>query len=297
VNRNGVYRGVAPCAPVGASRGSLTRWASFTGEWLERQGIGMYSGYDLRSAGVVVGMDMNFSRSTFGGIAFGYDNAHQSFQTIRADNSIDAFRTALYGGIRSGSIFADGYFGYTKNWNKTCRDINVGTFNETARSKFDDGMFSLGMEVGRKLSFGRTNLTPSIGLHYINLSTPTITESGAGDANLLVHSHEYNSLRIPVGATLSRDIVGGRMTWTPEARVFYVREMADASVRTGTSFATVSSVPFYAESGSWGCNSGRFGLGLNAQLSNRLNVRVDYDYEVYDHTTADAFTATLGVKW
>ena len=297
-DRNGIFLGQSPCDPCGGVPAKWNRWGTFSGDWLERKSVGSYSGYNLRGAGVVAGIDRNISRNSFGGVAFAYDNANQNFKTIRSNNQIDAFRTVFYGGVKNGKAYADGYVGYTKNWNKTRRDINIGTFEGTARSKFDDDMFSTGFELGRKLSFGNGRVTPSIGLHYINLSSPKVTESGAGDANLLVHSGSYNSLRLPIGVKLSQDNVGyGGIVWTPEARMFYIRELADASVRTGTSFAAVSSVPFYAESGNWGRNSARLGVGLNAALSDWLNFRIDYDYEVYDHTTANWFGTTLGVRW
>jgi len=293
---SGVYRGVAPCSAVGTSR-SLNSWAAFTGDWLERKSVGENSGYNLRSAGVALGIERNISRNLFGGVAFGYDNAYQNFTSIRSNNQIDAFRTALYGGWRNRDVYIDGYAGYTKNWNKTRRDIDFAGFSGVARSKFDDDVFSTGFEIGRSFFNDRSSLTPSIGLHYMHLSSPNVKENGAGDADLIIHSSRYNSLRMPIGAKLSRDIFGGGIIWTPEARAFYVREFADASVRTGTSFAAVSSVPFYAESGNWGRNSARLGAGLNAQLSNWLNFRVDYDYEVFQHTSASWFGTSLGVRW
>ena len=131
----------------------------------------------------------------------------------------------------------------------------------------------------------------------LNTALLYVGSSGTGNANLLVRSGNYNSLRMPVGAKLSQDFWSGGIIWTPELRAFYIREMADASVRTGTSFATAPGIPFYAESGKWGRNSGRFGAGMNAQLSNWLNFRVDYDYEVYDHTATNELSATLGVRW
>jgi uncharacterized protein with beta-barrel porin domain len=315
---DGVYRGQSPCARAYNTRAgdfvaeSWNRWGAFAGDWLERKSVGTASGYDLRSAGVVVGMDRKFSRNAFGGIAFGYDNAYQNFTSIQSNNQIDMFRTALYGGVRNGRTYTDGYVGYTKNWNKTRRDIPL--LAATARSKYEDDIFSTGFEVGRRLSSGDVRLTPSIGLHYVHLSSPDITETGAGVANLHVAAQSYDSLRMPIGARLSRPIESrglcprifsfdsatkspALVIWTPEVRAFYIREFADASVRTSTAFDAVRGVPFFAESGNWGRNSGRFGAGLNAGLADWLNVRVDYDYEVYDHTATNAFSATLGVKF
>jgi len=103
---------------------------------------------------------------------------------------------------------------------------------------------------------------------------------------------------MPLGAKIARDIFGAKgIVWPPEARAFYTREFADASVRTSTAFANAASVPFYAESGNYGRNSGRFGVGLNASVSQNVTSRIDYDYKVYDHTTVSEFGGTLAVRW
>ena len=91
--------------------------------------------------------------------------------------------------------------------------------------------------------------------------------------------------------------MGGGIVWSPEVRAFYVREMADDSARARISFAGVRDVSFESGSGQWGRNSARLGIGLGAMVSSRLNARLDYDVEVYNHTTADTFSATLGVMW
>ena len=170
-NRSGIYRGIAPCDPcsapcnnsIGTSFGTLNRWASFTGGWQERSNLGDFSGYSLRSTGIIAGFDRKVSRNAFAGIAFGYDNAYQKFDTIPANNQMNIFRTILYGGIKSGTTYADGYAGYTKNWHKTRRDITIDTFEAIAQSKYHDNLLSTGFEIGRRLPSG---LTPSIGLHY-----------------------------------------------------------------------------------------------------------------------------------
>jgi hypothetical protein len=76
-----------------------------------------------------------------------------------------------------------------------------------------------------------------------------------------------------------------------------VREFGDDSVKRQTAFDRVQEVTFNAESGKWGRNSGHFGVGLNAKLTERVNFRFDYDFEIYNHTSAGVASAALGVKW
>ena len=85
--------------------------------------------------------------------------------------------------------------------------------------------------------------------------------------------------------------------WKTELRAFYVRELGDASTRAVTSFDGVRDVRFVAESGNLGRNSGRIGASVGTQLMHRLDIRIDYDCEVYEHSTSSEFGATLGVKW
>jgi len=288
--------------------GEWNRWATLTGDWRERKNIGLYSGYDLRMAGVAVGFDRHIERNTLVGLAFGYDNAFQDFRTIRSQNTMDSFRAVLYKGWWNGNHFANAYAGYTRNEHQTRRNIDINntlqgdTFSAVARSKYGDNMFSTGFEFGRELSSG---LAPSLGMHYIYSSNPNVTETGSGVANLHVHGGNYHSLRMPMGAKWSRtlhNITGDHdITWTPELRAFYVRELADDSARVRTSFDSVREVSFAAESGKWGRDSARLGAGLETCWvtghADRLSFRLDYDCELYKHTTTNTLAATVGVNW
>ena len=50
-------------------------------------------------------------------------------------------------------------------------------------------------------------------------------------------------------------------------------------------------------SGKLGRNSGRFGAGVTAVLSDRMDVRVNYDFEVFDHTSTNEFGVVMGLYW
>jgi outer membrane autotransporter protein len=283
---------------------SHSRWTAFTGDWQNRHNIGPYSGYDMRSVGFIHASETQISPNHFGGTALAYDNVYQKFDTIQSACRMDIFRLAFYGGSRRGNFSSDSYIGYTRNWSKTQRHIDIpgdlaGTpdFNGIARSRFTNNMFGLGFESRQDLRFGCSRLTPSIGMHYIHLSRLRATETGAEEANLSVNAGHFDSVRFPMGAKLSHELWTGCIVWRPEVRAFYIREVADASVRARTSFNNVHEVPFFADSGKWGRNCGRFGTGLNVQMMDWLSFRIDYDYELYEWTSASEFGITLGVIW
>jgi outer membrane autotransporter protein len=85
--------------------------------------------------------------------------------------------------------------------------------------------------------------------------------------------------------------------WTPEVRAFYAREFGDDSTFVKTSFAVVPDVVFNAGSGKWGRDSVRAGTGLGIQWGNRLGFRLDYDFEVHNHTNSHNLGAVLSFNW
>ena len=89
------------------------------------------------------------------------------------------------------------------------------------------------------------------------------------------------------------------ITWTPEVRAFYVTELGDTSARVRTSFDDnrVRQVRFDAYSGNTGRQSARIGLGVNAQLRHWLHFRLDYDHEIFDHTSVNELGVSLGVRF
>jgi len=248
---------------------------------------------------VAAGVDRVITRKVLLGGAIGYDYGDQHYKEIRSKAQIDAFRTMVYGSWFDGKYYVDAYGGYTKNYYRTKRSIDIGGFSAVARGKYNDDMASVGGEFGRVYNFREFTLTPSIGLHYMTIAyTPTVSETGGDVANLRVEQSGYDSFRVPLGVKASRMFIGRRnVAWTPEVRISYNYEMMDTSARVWTRFKGHDDARFYAESGDWGRNSVRMGTGLGAIVSNRFNFRLDYDFETYNHATVHAVEALLGFQW
>ena len=275
------------------------RWGLVSGEWVERRNVGGFSNYNLQTLGVVVGLDRKITRNMFLGGAVGYDTVLQNFETIRSSNRVDALRTMLYGGWHHHNSFVDSYVGYTKNWHNPERKIDINHFSGVAKSKYDDDLLSVGIVAGHRFFLGETHLLPSIGLHYIRLSTPSITETGARYANLYIEKSDYESLRMPIGARWIREFTFGRgIVFAPELRAFYIGELADTSAQVWTSFVgDRGRHRFAAGSGAWGRSTGRVGVGFVSRIGDRVSFRLDYDYETCQHMATHEFGTTLGVSW
>jgi len=274
------------------------RWGTFTGDYRNRNKFDGFSGYEAASAGLALGVDKAVSALGLFGVAVGYDYVDQNFNHIRSNAEIEAFRAMLYNSWFNGDFYCDTYAGYTKNWYSTHRKIEFPGFPvETVKSKYDDDLGSFGIELGRVWSLGWGMMTPSLGVHYNFISSPTVVEKG-GLARLRVAGSDYHSVRLPIGIKLSRLFPWDHgSVWMPELRAHYIRELANDTVEVRTAFAGAPGVGFAATNGVRGRDNVRVGLGLGFLVANRVNFRLDYDCDIYNNTTANSFGATLGVSF
>lgn len=95
-----------------------------------------------------------------------------------------------------------------------------------------------------------------------------------------------------------RTFTSKRIAWTPEVRAFYVAELADTRAGLNTAFASsMGSGTAFADSGSSGRSGGMFGTGVTTQVTTRLSVGIDYDYEVWEHYDRHNLTGNVTVRW
>ncbi len=284
-------------------------WATVSAESMTRSRVGDYSGYDGDSCGLTVGAEWKFSRCWYGGIALGYDDASQDYLEIDADNDLRAARMSLYGGYVNCCWYGSGHIGYSKDWHDTTRRIRIPGFSTDeydapgfaadARGRYNDNVFSTGIEFGKFYSCYDLNLIPTIGVNYVYVHSPRIEENNADSANLVVNGTSYNSLRMPVGLRTNMDIcLFSGLVLTPEMRLFGVTEWADRSVRRSAYFAeTPEAGVFYSEGGSWGRNGILFGLGLTAQCCCRVTLGFNYDCESWKEYNRHVGSAFLNYRW
>ncbi|MCC8189835.1 MAG: autotransporter domain-containing protein, partial [Planctomycetes bacterium] len=276
-------------------------WAAFTGTWLNRSGVGRYSGSRLEGGGVAVGLDLTTCGRWFFGAGFGYNKARQTFDDLPNRADIEAGHSLLYGGYAGDAWQANAYAGYSKNWHRTRRHIAIGSgaagFAATARARYNDDLFSAGLEADRHFCWDAYTLTPSVGLHYRLLQSPRIAERGGGEAALRVSGRSHTSVRLPVGVRLGRDFGVGCFTWRPEVRAYYTAELADDSSRVQTRFASAPDIPFIAKTGSWGRHTGTFGAGLEGRIREKMTLRLDYEYEVARRAQAHELALTFALTW
>ncbi len=292
---------LAACRPGAASPAPYTIWATASNAWFDRKGKGGYSGFDLESHGFAIGMDRAIGQNVFAGVAFGYNSADQHFDSIRSRAEYDVFHAMVYGGYHNDNWLVDGYLGYGKNWHETRRRISIGepemAFSASPTAKYNDNLFAVGVDAGRNIALCPVVLTPSIGLHYTHLRTPSIAERDGREANLRASASSADTLRLPVGMTAAWEHVVDDVRIRPQVRAFYQAELGEGDATSTTRFASAPRHEFKAKSGKWGRHTGRFGVGVEAAVRDRVSLRLDYDYEVGSRVRSHEVLFNVAVKW
>ncbi len=280
---------------VETMRQSRELWVQFTGGGNFRSAIGKYSAYDMGRFGVATGFEQLITGNFFGGLAFGYDQGMLKLSSLPSSDRLEAFRLSIYGEYHKNDWSTTAYFGYAKNWHNVEREINF--LHETARSKFNDDVLTAGIEVNKTLHWNSVRFIPTIAMSYVNVQSPYVEETGAYPANLYVHGNNYNSLRVPMGVRINSDHVLQRMRFTPEFRLFYIPELAEDRINSVTAFATDPTNAFVVDAGVNGRNGLRVGVGVTAEVTQRISLGIDYDAEIWNGYSRHDVGGNVTVRW
>src|SRR5690606_2427761 len=122
------------------------------------------------------------------GVAFSYgDTDVDSRNANRTKSEIDTYQITLYGDYDlDQSTFINGMLAYSWHDVSTLRHNVGGIAGINARGDFDAHQWTAEASVGRDYAYDSMILTPSLLAHYTHYSADGYTETGAGNASLIV---------------------------------------------------------------------------------------------------------------
>ena len=258
-------------------------WATPTGRYATWNSHGGYYGYDLGNVGIVLGKSWQLGHCRHVGFAVGYDYANLDMRGINQNDEIQALNFAVYGGYNTQDTFFDYQIGFGKNWHDTTR--NFGT------AHYDDNVLSASAMLGRNCGV----FLPSLGVDVVQVWTPVFEESG-GIFALRTAKSDYSSIELPIGFRLTKTYTKSCRTLTPELRAFWVPQLGDQNSSVTTLFAS-GSPNFLVDSGDFGWQHLRLGVGLTAKFNHCWSGSVNYDTALYEGTTRQTLSASLTAKF
>ncbi|SDD54765.1 autotransporter domain-containing protein [Belnapia rosea] len=289
-------RGDTVTPGLGSARGAsgITAWATGLGQ-NARFGAAGGTSFHTSSGGAAVGADMRLNAGFLAGAAVGYSGGRTTSRATGASADVEMLHMVAYGGWTHGRFFVDGQFGLNHADVTTRR--NLGVFRMQARGKGDGWGVNTEIQIGARYELAGWRLQPSLGLRYDELGRDQLTETGGGALALTVRSDELSSLRSMAGARVERRFdLGNGYRLTPTGRLFWTHELADVTTSTTAAFANTNAAMRTASAKS-GRDGAIVGVGANLDLPNGLMAYVNYNAQIRDNTTAQAFTGGLRFAW
>ena len=181
----------------------------------EAQGVDY--GTDLNLYGVSLGADYAFMPELRVGLMFNVGSGDADGQGIASNvsNDFDYWGVGMYAGYNVGNFTVVADLGYSTVDNDVTAASGLADIGELS-SSMDTSIFTIGVTGQYALEFSGVDIKPHAGLRYssLDLDDYTVDSAVAGE----VAGYEADSLSIfsiPVGVTISKDIVAGNWTVKP----------------------------------------------------------------------------------
>ena len=181
----------------------------------EAQGVDY--GTDLNLYGVSLGADYAFMPELRVGLMFNVGSGDADGQGIASNvsNDFDYWGVGMYAGYNVGNFTVVADLGYSTVDNDVTAASGLADIGELS-SSMDASIFTIGVTGQYALEFSGVDIKPHAGLRYssLDLDDYTVDSAVAGE----VAGYEADSLSIfsiPVGVTISKDIVAGNWNVKP----------------------------------------------------------------------------------
>jgi len=259
--------------------------ASGFGGWTTQKSSSGFSGYKYDSQGIAIGVDRMLAESLSIGFAAGFSKGDLKIRDLDYRNKPDILNLALTAAYAHASgFYASAILGYGHAWNKYTVDIDPLFGGGTKTGKHGSDIWSANVELGyvRELP-NDFFLAPSLGLEYSHLRNNGWTESVSDPAVLAPNRFDRsreNNLGIPVGLRANkRFALVNSGVIVPELRASWTGypKRAIPSINAGfegmPGAATMRGVDP-------GRSHWRLGAGLSGRANDRVDFRVNYDFDV-----------------
>lgn len=288
-------RALASPAECGLGGGRI--WGGVFGSWADQDARDRVVGYEHRSGGGALGYERALGREALFGFAAAYTRARTNVDSLRTRYDADVVDVAAYGAYHHQSgLYAKGWLGFGYAWNDYDQNAVTGG---TKRGDFDSQSYTAGLELGYEweLPCG-IGVVPSAGVEYTHYRNQGWDEAAAGStvANRFKSGHA-NVVDIPVGVRLNRvwDLGCGRFV-APEVRVAWVYAAGDHRPTVQSGYSGYAGT-FRQDGANPGRDRWQFGGGLRARLTDRIDARVDYNFETSSGYKGHNLSASVGLSF
>lgn len=300
-DRSVISRRATDNATVGASADDTRAsfWISANYDTVDVDASDGYIGYDIDTLSGYVGFDYLMTDQLLLGIMGGFGDSDVEYDGRSGSGDVDSWQIAGYASFFGSRWFVTVAGGYGALDITSSRDVTFGTVDLTALADYDGEVAFFSAQAGYSVDLGNNGwqLTPEIGIAYVDSDQDGFAETGAGPVNLVVDAFSADSLRLSGQLRLSKAMRTGNNGWVvPYVRVGVAHELEDdlrpitAAFEDTTGAFTVFGRPAAG-------TTALFGAGISGDIASGISLFVDYAGELSGRFSSHNITGGARIRF
>jgi uncharacterized protein with beta-barrel porin domain len=265
-------------------------WAEPYGYVAHTGSSGSFPGDTRSGGGIDGGIGVDFAGGFRIGAAFDVGGTSIAENSVGESASVQLGQVGLYGGWRSGPLFAT--IAGTYGWGSAATEVTPAGLGATTSADYGLWMASASAETGYDIAMGRFTLTPSLGAAYFHVDTGAFTETGSPLA-LTGASDGYDRFKGWLGLKGATTLAIGAGMLDLEAYGRAVAWGGDRQIDLPVSFVG-STTMLEIDGGRTGVFGAELGAGIAYRLAPDAKLYAAYEAELSDRFTAQ--TGSAGIK-
>ena len=252
-------------------------------------------GFGYNTAGFAAGMDYKLTDEVTLGFDSGYSNTAIDLSGSGGKVDVDTFPFGVYGSYHRAHWYLHGLADYSAHLYETKRNLQFGTINRVTHGDTLGHQGNVFFEGGYEYTRGRWSLVPTASIQYTKLWIQRFAETGAESLNLQISDQKADSLQSGLGGRLIYTYKTRGIRIQPQIQITYQHEFAQDS-RIIDARLTQGSEPFQVQTESANRNFGLIMGGVNLELSDALNLNLNYQTNVgQNNFSAHAISAGVNI--
>lgn len=272
-------------------------WGKGYGAFGNRKTEGGVPGYQYTLYGGSFGLDYQFTGRLLLGVTGGCSTGDVDHASLRDSSNVKGTHVGLYGRLDRGEWYLDSVLTYADLGYETQRYVDL--LGETLQGEFGGHAVSGYIEVG--LDWLRVNswtVEPLGSFQFSSLYIDHYVESG-GSSALSYDTQSYESYKGSVGLRVGRQLHrgSGSGSCALQFRARWAHEFGDNRSNVDAHFASDPGVVFAISDAGISRDSAVLGASLDAKLSRRTRLFVDYDTSIGADNTIHVVGGGLEHRW
>lgn len=215
-------------------------WLEGFGSFSEQDNKKGFEGYDSRTWGAILGVDVPVSRDIRLGVGVGYAQTELDGNTFDTDTDIDSYQATAYLGYMPGQWFANAALSYGFNNYTSSRRVVFTGVDERVSASYDGRQYTAFGTTGYHFyaaSSPRTVITPNASLQYTHLDIDNYTETAGSSVALNVDDQDYNFVQSSLGVKIAHDVsLSGTKILRPEIHANWLHSFNNERAKSTASF-------------------------------------------------------------